>query len=586
MADAALEQTQGYRLDKNHVFQVTKFDDFEKLSKVPDSYIPLEKKEYKPRENLQSWMMDDRGRDQFVTRWADETEIFWNDGAQKRMEEVYRRSFWTESYVQWSPRGSFLTTIHRQGVAVWGGPKWLRMQRLDHPAVIWIDWSPGEKYLFTCSTQEAQSMRDPPTVIIKAYDMRAGILVRTFSSSLTDFVMEGDKQGLQWPVFKWAGSEGDQYCARMSPNQISVYETNEGMSLLDKKSLKLEGVKDFDWSPTDNILSVYQPEIGNQPARISLIQIPSRQELRQKNLFSVADVQMYWQSSGQYLAVKVERFTKTKKSTYTGFELFRVCEKECPMEVLELENKSEKIVAFAWEPKGHRFAIIHGDGPRPDVSFYTMQDKLGRVKKIGTLKGKSANQIFWSPMGKSVVLAGLKALNGQLEFFNVDDFETLATNEHFMCQEVEWDPTGRYVATSVTSVVSMENGFHMWAFNGKLLYKTLRDRFFKFSWRPRVGSLLSDAEEADIVSKLKVYSKRYDSMDEELKMLQDNADQEEKRALIDHYQAWRATKKIQLEAEREERERLTAHYQVEEECTSEEVTVEEVVDIIEEIMSM
>lgn len=88
--------------------------------------------------------------------------------------------------------------------------------------------------------------------------------------------------------------------------QISVYETNEGMSLLDKKSLKLEGVKDFDWSPTDNILSVYQPEIGNQPARISLIQIPSRQELRQKNLFSVADVQMYWQSSGQYLAVKVK----------------------------------------------------------------------------------------------------------------------------------------------------------------------------------------------------------------------------------------------------------------------------------------
>lgn len=88
-------------------------------------------------------------------------------------------------------------------------------------------------------------------------------------------------------------------------------------------------------------------------------------------------------------------------------------------------------------------------------------------------------ELCFGSQGKSVVLAGLKALNGQLEFFNVDDFETLATNEHFMCQEVEWDPTGRYVATSVTSVVSMENGFHMWAFNGKLLYKTLRDRFFK-----------------------------------------------------------------------------------------------------------
>jgi len=331
---------------------------------------------------------------------------------------------------------------------------------------------------------------------------------------------------------------------------------------------------------------VYQPEIGNQPARISLIAIPSRQELRQKNLFSVSDVCMYWQSTGSYLAVKVDRYTKTKKSTYTGFELFRVGEKECPMEVLELDNKSEKIVAFAWEPKGHRFAIIHGDGPRPDISFYTMQDKLGRVKKLGTLKGKSANQLFWSPQGKNVVLAGLKGLNGQLEFFNVDEFETLASAEHFMCQEVEWDPTGRYVCTSVTSVVSMENGLNVWQFNGKLLYRMMKDRFFKFQWRPRMPSLLSAEEEAEIAKNLKQYSKRYEAMDEELKMLQDSADMEEKRALLDAYSAWRKKKLAQLEVERPERERLTAHLVVDEAASTEEVTVEDIVDIMEEVLSM
>lgn len=32
-------------------------------------------------------------------------------------------------------------------------------------------------------------------------------------------------------------------------------------------------------------------------------------------------------------------------------------------------------------------------------------------------------------------------------------------------------PTGRYVATSVTSLHQMENGFNMWSFNGKLLYR-------------------------------------------------------------------------------------------------------------------
>jgi translation initiation factor 3 subunit B len=104
---------------------------------------------------------------------------------------------------------------------------------------------------------------------------------------------------------------------------------------------------------------VYAHAPGTDANRAACV-VGCRQELRQKNLFSVSDVRLYWQSTGSYLAVKVDRYTKTKKSTYTGFELFRVGEKECPMEVLELDNKSEKIVAFAWEPKGHRFAIIHG----------------------------------------------------------------------------------------------------------------------------------------------------------------------------------------------------------------------------------
>ena len=50
-----------------------------------------------------------------------------------------------------------------------------------------------------------------------------------------------------------------------------------------------------------------------------------------------------------------------------------------------------------------------------------------------TLKGKTANAVYWSPTGRNLVLAGLKAMNGQLEFFNADEMETLATAEHFMC---------------------------------------------------------------------------------------------------------------------------------------------------------
>ena len=41
-----------------------------------------------PQENLQAWMADRRGRDQFAARWGDETEIFWNDAARGLAEQA------------------------------------------------------------------------------------------------------------------------------------------------------------------------------------------------------------------------------------------------------------------------------------------------------------------------------------------------------------------------------------------------------------------------------------------------------------------------------------------------------------------
>ncbi len=77
------------------------------------------------------------------------------------------------------------------------------------------------------------------------------------------------------------------------------------------------------------------------------------------------------------------------------------------------------------------------------------------------LDSRACNALVWSPQGRMLVLAGLKNYNGQLEFFNVDEMETMATAEHFMATDVEWDPTGRYVAT----------GVNIWSFGGKLLYR-------------------------------------------------------------------------------------------------------------------
>ena len=82
------------------------------------------------------------------------------------------------------------------------------------------------------------------------------------------------------------------------------------MYLHGKKSLKIDGVVDFEWCPLgdkdredanpangkpakktrENMLVYWTPEVANQPARVTLLAFPSRTILRQKNLFNVTEV--------------------------------------------------------------------------------------------------------------------------------------------------------------------------------------------------------------------------------------------------------------------------------------------------------
>jgi uncharacterized protein with WD repeat len=40
-----------------------------------------------------------------------------------------------------------------------------------------------------------------------------------------------------------------------------------------------------------------------------------------------------------------------------------------PVEEIEFDKK-DAVIAFAWQPSGSMFAVIHGRAPKPDVSIY------------------------------------------------------------------------------------------------------------------------------------------------------------------------------------------------------------------------
>ena len=136
------------------------------------------------------------------------------------------------------------------------------------------------------------------------------------------------------PDFCW--SHDGRYLARpyhdaaTDVDYISVYTTPE-MALLDKRSIKVAGSRDLSWAPKRaNVLAWWAPESLNAAACVTLMAIPERATVRQKNLFNVKDCVMHWQASGDFLCVQVTRLTKSKKRTFTNFELFRTTVRAAP----------------------------------------------------------------------------------------------------------------------------------------------------------------------------------------------------------------------------------------------------------------
>lgn len=77
-------------------------------------YQAPEVKTQQEREFLHNWLLDPLsalGHEQYVIRYGDETELYWNnDTGAPKPDPVYHRKHMTETYVKWSPHGTYLAT--------------------------------------------------------------------------------------------------------------------------------------------------------------------------------------------------------------------------------------------------------------------------------------------------------------------------------------------------------------------------------------------------------------------------------------------------------------------------------------------
>ncbi|KAH6995956.1 eukaryotic translation initiation factor 3 [Ilyonectria sp. MPI-CAGE-AT-0026] len=585
-AAAATRQLDLVPLDKKHILRVNKVTDIERFGRegrVDETYQPPHIDEFVEKEHLRWWLRDpaERGRDQFVMYRGDDVGVFWNN-EKDQPESVINRLHWTETFVQWSPLGTYLTSVHAQGVQLWGGSSWSRQARFAHPFVNLIAFSPNEKYLVTWSNRPisipeeghpALSIDDDGKNYV-IWDVATGAPLRSFANLEPPKAEEGKPPPkLQWPAFKWSADE--KYVARLTQgSSISVYELPR-MNLLDKTSIKIEGVMDFDWAPAtprrdgvkeyEQLFCYWTPEIGSNPAKVGLMSIPSKQVVRSLNLFSVSDAKLHWQSDAAYLCVKVDRHSKSKKSQATTLEIFRVKEKGVPVEVVD--TIKDTVINFAWEPKGDRFAIITTTEPvgvtavppKTSVAFFCPEKAKGQVvgnfKHLRTLDKKNSNAIYWSPRGRFVVIATIhNQQSSDLDFFDLDfegekpeaekdltaNLQLMNVADHYGVTDVEWDPSGRFVATWASVWKhSMENGYHIYDFRGEALREEPMEKFKQFAWRPRPPTMLNKDEQKQIRKNLREYSRVFEQEDADRGASADLAVVEARRNMLEEWVSWR-----------------------------------------------
>ncbi|KAA1468146.1 translation initiation factor eIF-3b [Dentipellis sp. KUC8613] len=638
-ATFALNEVNGLPFGSKHTLWINRFTDIEKYANLDETYVEPQREEYQSKEHLRAWLADPAGRDQYVTYRGDEVEVRWH-GKPSQCEVAYAKPGWTELYVSWSPLGTYLATLHRQGIRLWGGPSWEHQQRFYHPLVRLIDFSPCEQYIVTWSQDPivlAEKAPQGPQFFspedegnnLAVWDIKTGNLLRTFQSVGPEG--EGGRKQMAWPALKW--SPDDKFVARVTPGQqISVYEL-PSMGLQGKKSLKIEGVVDFEWAPhgekdredaerangagkaprkvRENMLAYWTPEVVNQPARVTLLNFPSRTILRQKNLFNVTECKLHWQNQGDFLCVKVDRHTKTKKSIFCNLEIFRVREKDFPVEVVELKDT---VTDFSWEPKGDRFAIVSSNDPnlgnpgpgitiKTDVSFYQLERGKDDFKLLRTLASRTTNTIRWSPRGRHVVLATVgSSSKSELEFwdldFNVDEsgrregqqkddwgagIQQLGVSDHYGVTDVEWDPSGRYLATAASSWThTLENGYAIWDYRGQEMEKHLLDRFKQFLWRPRPPSLLTKEQKRQIRKNLRDYSRVFDEEDAAEESTVSAELIAYRKRLVDEWNAWRLQTQEEVLAEKRARGSKVDTKHEDEDREEIEVWIDEVVEQIEE----
>lgn len=409
----------------------------------------------------------------------------------------------------WSTFGTFLITLHPEGVKLWAGKAMNLVMFVQQVDVHAIQMSPNEQYLVLKSIQDVAlwSIKHAKRLI-----------------SLHGLDIDVDKS---WPVLKF--NADDTLCAvptdkkqatGVTSHRLNVYETAT-MNLIPGTprpsgyTIEIPGLKQMEWSPVHpNTLAMVVAD-GSNGWRVDICHVIvdyDEQEvacrrtavlvtldpLIRRSFLSAKDLSFVWNQAGTHAAAKVTVLSKNGNETIE-YCLFRVGQVLIAAEQLVIRGSAER---FAFQPNGTYFAVIVRTKSALQIEMYNVDAKQG-VQLLGTYPTLGSS-LFWSPQNSRIVAVNFE--KSSIELFSIDakhNIRVYPKREHTFITDCEWDPSGRVVVTFNSSAKqSSDNRYILADLNGKILKDEKIEKLSHVSFRPLSKSVLQPEEVVAIRQRL------------------------------------------------------------------------------------
>ena len=325
----------------------------------------------------------------------------------------------------------------------------------DLDLVTAVDFSPKEKFL----------------VIIQKPSVQNNLKVINLENYEIAFLFHSTTHpSTQWPQISFNMNE-DYYIYRHIKTTIDIYKINVGA----KEATKFGAI--------ENVIAYEKAEYKNEKGESEnailvgkVVPTPNgkgkkcffsmynmndlTKPMKEMNVSLTDRMKLKLSPDNKYILIQAINDNTSSQSYYGASSLYYTDIET--LKFVKFALPEGPIHDFDWCPDGNNFIICSGHLPSK-TSLYNKEGKLVKDICIGKF-----NRVKISPDSRIVALCGFGSLNGDIEFYNLENYQLIGKYNFFCCVNFNWSGDSKYLLGAVLSTrVKVDNEYRVIKYNGE-----------------------------------------------------------------------------------------------------------------------